>query len=92
SDERAAAQYEQILPAIATLMASRGITGVQDACATDFIRQRLLSMQARGLLQMRNTAATCFHEDDYSCKLDIEGHLAKATQVRSAFAGNPLIK
>ncbi|MGR1198141.1 amidohydrolase [Aeromonas hydrophila] len=92
SDERAAAQYEQILPAIATLMASRGITGVQDACATDFIRQRLLSMQARGLLQMRITAATCFHEDDYSGKLDIEGHLAKATQVRSAFAGNPLIK
>ena len=73
-------------------MASRGITGVQDACATDFIRQRLLSMQARGLLQMRITAATCFHEDDYSGKLDIEGHLAKATQVRSAFAGNPLIK
>ncbi|MBC8674425.1 hypothetical protein H2136_22225 [Aeromonas hydrophila] len=41
---------------------------------------------------MRITAATCFHEDDYSGKLDIEGHLAKATQVRSAFAGNPLIK
>lgn len=92
SDEQAASQYDKILPAISTLMASRGITGVQDACATDFIRQRLLKMQSLGLLHMRITAATCFHQDDYSGKLDIAGHLAKASQVRSAFADNPLIK
>ncbi|MFU1555502.1 amidohydrolase [Aeromonas sp. A04] len=92
SDEQAASQYDKILPAISTLMASRGITGIQDACATDFIRQRLLKMQSLGLLHMRITAATCFHQDDYSGKLDIAGHLAKASQVRSAFAGNPLIK
>lgn len=92
SDEQAASQYDKILPAISTLMASRGITGIQDACATDFIRQRLLKMQSLGLLHMRITAATCFHQDDYSGKLDIAGHLAKASQVRSAFADNPLIK
>ncbi|MBP8224411.1 MAG: amidohydrolase family protein [Aeromonas sp.] len=92
SDEQAAAEYDKILPAVSSLMASRGITGIQDACATDFIRQRLLNMQKRGLLHMRVTAATCFHQDDYSGKLDIAGHLAKANQVRDAFAGNPLIK
>ena len=92
SDEQAAAEYDKILPAVSSLMASRGITGIQDACATDFIRQRLLNMQKRGLLHMRVTAATCFHQDDYSGKLDIAGHLAKASQVRSAFADNPLIK
>ena len=90
--EQAAAQYDKILPAISALMASRGITGVQDACANDFIRQRLLNMQDQDLLHMRITAATCFHQDDYSGKLDIAGHLAKASQVRDAFAGNPLIK
>lgn len=90
--EQAAAQYDKILPAISALMASRGITGVQDACANDFIRQRLLNMQDQDLLHMRVTAATCFHQDDYSGKLDIAGHLAKASQVRDAFAGNPLIK
>ncbi|WP_043129814.1 amidohydrolase [Aeromonas media] len=90
--EQAAAQYDKILPAISALMASRGITGVQDACANDFIRQRLLKMQDQDLLHMRVTAATCFHQDDYSGKLDIAGHLAKASQVRDAFAGNPLIK
>jgi len=87
--EQAAAQYDKILPAISALMASRGITGVQDACANDFIRQRLLNMQDQDLLHMRVTAATCFHQDDYSGKLDIAGHLAKASQVRDAFAGNP---
>lgn len=92
SDEQAAAEYDKILPAVSSLMASRGIIGIQDACATDFIRQRLLNMQKRGLLHMRVTAATCFHQDDYSGKLDIAGHLAKASQVRSAFADNPLIK
>ncbi len=92
SDEQAAAEYDKILPAVSSLLASRGITGIQDACATDFIRQRLLNMQQRGLLHMRVTAATCFHQDDYSGKLDIAGHLAKASQVRSAFADNPLIK
>ncbi|HDN9016558.1 amidohydrolase [Aeromonas salmonicida] len=92
SDEQAAAEYDKILPAVSSLMASRGITGIQDACATDFIRQRLLNMQKRGLLHMRVTAATCFHQDDYSGKLDIAGHLAKASKVRSAFADNPLIK
>lgn len=92
SDEQAAAEYDKILPAVSSLMSSRGITGIQDACATDFIRQRLLNMQKRGLLHMRVTAATCFHQDDYSGKLDIAGHLAKASQVRSAFADNPLIK
>ncbi|MGE6098662.1 amidohydrolase [Aeromonas salmonicida] len=92
SDEQAAAEYDKILPAVSSLMASRGITGIQDACSTDFIRQRLLNMQKRGLLHMRVTAATCFHQDDYSGKLDIAGHLAKASQVRSAFADNPLIK
>ena len=92
SGEQAAAQYDQILPAIAELMASRGITGVQDACASDFIRDRLRTMQEQGLLHMRITAATCFHQDDYAGRLDIEGHLAKANQVRDAFAGNPLIK
>ena len=92
SDEQAAAEYDKILPAVSSLMASRGITGIQDACATDFIRKRLLNMQKRGLLHMRVTAATCFHQDDYSGKLDIAGHLAKASQVRSAFADNPLIK
>ncbi|MFM1663326.1 amidohydrolase [Aeromonas salmonicida] len=92
SDEQAAAEYDKILPAVSSLMASRGITGIQDACATDFIRQRLLNMQKRGLLHMRVTAATCFNQDDYSGKLDIAGHLAKASQVRSAFADNPLIK
>ncbi|MFM5687912.1 amidohydrolase family protein, partial [Aeromonas caviae] len=40
-DEQAASQYRQILPAVSTLMASRGITSIQDACATDFIRDRL---------------------------------------------------
>lgn len=90
--EQAAAQYDKILPAISALMASRGITGVQDACANDFIRQRLLNMQEQDLLHMRVTAATCFHQDDYSGKLDIASHLAKASQVRDAFAGNPLIK
>ncbi|MBP6383757.1 MAG: amidohydrolase family protein, partial [Aeromonas sp.] len=73
SDEQAAAEYDKILPAVSSLMASRGITGIQDACATDFIRQRLLNMQKRGLLHMRVTAATCFHQDDYSGKLDIAG-------------------
>lgn len=91
-DEQAANQYRQILPAISTLMASRGITSIQDACATDFIRDRLLEMQNQGLLNMRITAATCFNEDDYSGKLDIEGHLAKANQVRDTFANNPQIK
>lgn len=91
-DEQAANQYRQILPAISTLMASRGITSIQDACATDFIRDRLLEMQTQGLLNMRITAATCFNEDDYSGKLDIEGHLAKATQIRDTFANNPQIK
>ncbi|WP_421311490.1 amidohydrolase [Aeromonas sp. 603757] len=92
SDEQAASQYDQTLPAIAELMASRGITSIQDACATDFIRQRLLTMQSRDLLHMRVTAATCFSDDDYQGKLDIEGHLAKASQVRESFANNPLIK
>ena len=90
--EQAAAQYDKILPAISELMASRGITGVQDACANDFIRERMLKMQDQDLLHMRVTAATCFNQDDYSGKLDIDGHLAKANQVRDAFAGNPLIK
>lgn len=90
--EQAAAQYDKILPAISELMASRGITGVQDACANDFIRERLRKMQDQDLLHMRVTAATCFHQDDYAGRLDIEGHLAKANQVRDAFAGNPLIK
>ncbi len=90
--EQAAAQYDKILPAISELMASRGITGVQDACANDFIRGRLRKMQDQDLLHMRVTAATCFNQDDYSGKLDIDGHLAKANQVRDAFAGNPLIK
>jgi hypothetical protein len=62
---------------------------VQDACANDFIRGRLLKMQDQDLLHMRITAATCFNQDDYSGKLDIDGHLAKANQVRDAFAGNP---
>ncbi|MGL6004711.1 amidohydrolase [Aeromonas sobria] len=91
-DEQAANQYRQILPAISTLMASRGITSIQDACATDFIRDRLREMEDKGLLNMRVTAATCFHEDDYSGKLDIGGHLAKANRVRDQFAGDPLIK
>ena len=90
--EQAEAQYDKILPAISELMASRGITGVQDACANDFIRERMLKMQDQDLLHMRVTAATCFNQDDYSGKLDIDGHLAKANQVRDAFAGNPLIK
>lgn len=92
NDEQAANQYRQILPAISTLMASRGITSIQDACATDFIRDRLLEMEEKGLLNMRVTAATCFSADDYQGKLDIEGHLAKANQVRAAFANDPLIK
>ncbi len=91
-DEQAASQYRQILPAISNLMASRGITSIQDACATDFIRDRLREMEDKGLLNMRVTAATCFHEDDYSGKLDIGGHLAKANQVRDQFASDPLIK
>ena len=91
-DEQAASQYRQILPAVSTLMASRGITSIQDACATDFIRDRLREMEDKGLLNMRVTAATCFHEDDYSGKLDIGGHLAKANQVRDQFASDPLIK
>ncbi|MFE8730024.1 amidohydrolase, partial [Aeromonas hydrophila] len=90
-DEQAANQYRQILPAVSTLMASRGITSIQDACATDFIRDRLREMEEKGLLNMRVTAATCFHEDDYSGKLDIGGHLAKANRVRDQFAGDPLI-
>lgn len=49
-------------------------------------------MEDKGLLNMRVTAATCFHEDDYSGKLDIGGHLAKANQVRDQFASDPLIK
>ncbi|WP_429120404.1 amidohydrolase [Aeromonas allosaccharophila] len=91
-DEQAASQYRQILPAVSTLMASRGITSIQDACATDFIRDRLREMEDKGLLNMRVTAATCFHEDDYSGKLDIGGHLAKANRVRDQFASDPLIK
>ncbi|OLF22745.1 amidohydrolase [Aeromonas sp. YN13HZO-058] len=91
-DEQAASQYRQSLPAVSTLMASRGITSIQDACATDFIRDRLREMEDKGLLNMRVTAATCFHEDDYSGKLDIGGHLAKANRVRDQFASDPLIK
>lgn len=91
-DEQAASQYRQILPAVSTLMASRGITSIQDACATDFIRDRLREMEDKGLLNMRVTAATCFHEDDYSGKIDIGGHLAKANRVRDQFTGDPLIK
>lgn len=92
SDDQAAAQYDKILPAISELMASRGITGIQDACASDFIRQRLRNMEAQDLLHMRVTAATCFHDDDFSGKLDLAGHLAKARAVRDSFAEDPLIK
>lgn len=92
SDDQAAAQYDKILPAISELMASRGITGIQDACASDFIRQRLRNMEAQDLLHMRVTAATCFHDDDFSGKLDLAGHLAKAKAVRDSFAEDPLIK
>ncbi|MBV7414759.1 amidohydrolase [Aeromonas sp. sif2433] len=92
SGDQAAAQYDKILPAISELMASRGITGVQDACSSDFIRQRLLNMEAQDLLHMRVTAATCFNQDDYSGKLDLAGHLAKAKEVRESFAEDPLIK
>lgn len=92
SDDQAAAQYDKILPAISELMASRGITGIQDACASDFIRQRLRNMEAQDLLHMRVTAATCFHDDDFSGKLDLAGHLAKAKEVRDSFAEDPLIK
>ncbi|MGY3943485.1 amidohydrolase [Aeromonas tecta] len=92
SSDQAAAQYDKILPAISELMASRGITGIQDACASDFIRQRLRNMEAQDLLHMRVTAATCFHDDDFSGKLDLAGHLAKAKEVRDSFAEDPLIK
>ncbi|MGL6070491.1 amidohydrolase [Craterilacuibacter sp.] len=88
----AAKLYDAILPQVSDLIASRGITGVQDACANDFIRQRLLNMQQKGLLNMRVTAASCFNADDYAGKVDIAGHLKKANEVRQAFAGNPLIK
>ncbi len=84
--------YEAILPKVSEMMASRGITGIQDACANDFVRDRYLSMQKRNLLNMRVTAATCFNMDDYAGVVDIPGHLKKANEARSAFAGNPLIK
>ncbi|WP_349917966.1 amidohydrolase [Aeromonas veronii] len=92
SDDQAATQYDKILPAISELMASRGITGIQDACATDFIRQRLRNMQGQDLLHMRVTAATCFHAEDYAGTLDLGARLAKAREVRESFADNPLIK
>lgn len=92
SSDKAAALYDAILPRVSALMAQSGITGIQDACSNDFVRQRYLGMQQRGLLHMRVTAATCFHMDDYGGKLDIPAHLARAEAVRAQFAANPLIK
>lgn len=98
SDDKAAKLYDAILPAVSSLLASRGITSVQDACTSDFIRQRYLNMQKQGILNMRVTAATCFIGDDYRDKSGdeaqayVDTHLARAQAVRQQFAGNPLIK
>ncbi|NBF04541.1 amidohydrolase family protein [Pseudomonas sp. Fl5BN2] len=91
-DPRGEAIYGAILPKVAQVMAQSGITSIQDACTNDFIREQLVKMQQRNLLNMHVTAATCFISDDYKGKVDIAGHLKKAQEVRAAFANNPLIK
>lgn len=84
--------YGEILPSIAHLIAMNGITSIQDACATDFIRDQYVSMQKRGLLNMYVATATCFASEDYSGVVDIPARLKKARAVREEFAGNSLIK
>lgn len=84
--------YGDILPAISQLMAMNGITSIQDACVTDFIRDQYVTMQKRNLLNMYVTAATCFASQDYAGEVDIPLRLAKARAVREEFNGNPLIK
>ncbi|NQD36838.1 amidohydrolase family protein [Permianibacter sp. IMCC34836] len=92
SGPEADALYGAILPGVAEMFASRGITSIQDACVNDFVRSQYSKMEAQSLLHMRVTAATCFVADDYGGVVDIDGHLAKANEVRSAFAADPLIK
>ncbi len=90
--EQARSLYGEILPDIDLMMASRGITSIQDACATDFVRGQLQAMQDRGLLHMHVTEAICFIEEDYAGTTDIDKHIEKAKAVRAALEGNPLIK
>lgn len=90
--EQARALYGAILPDIAKLLASRGITSLQDACASELSRAMFEKMQADGLLHLRATLATCFVGDDYAGVVDIEGHRAQARAAREHFAGNALIK
>ena len=84
--------YGDILPDISTLMAKNGITSIQDACATDFIRDQYVAMQKRDLLNMHVTVATCFANEDYAGVVDIPTRLAKARAVREEFNDNSLIK
>lgn len=84
--------YGDILPKISYLLAMNGITSIQDACATDFIRDQYVSMQKRNLLNMYVSTATCFASDDYTGTVDIPTRLTKAREVREEFAGNSLIK
>jgi len=80
--------YGAILPEVSELLASRGITSIQDACTNDFIRSMLVRIQQQNLLHMRVTAASCLGDGE----IDIAANLAEATAVRAAFADNPLIK
>ena len=84
--------YGDILPDISRLMARSGITSIQDACATDFIRDQYVAMQNRNLLNMYVTTATCFSVEDYAGVVDIPARLEKARAVREEFVYNPLIK
>ena len=84
--------YGDILPDISKLMAMNGITSIQDACATDFVRDQYVAMQKRNLLNMYVTTATCFASEDYAGAVDIPARLAKVRSVREEFADNPLIK
>lgn len=84
--------YGDILPRISQLLAENGITSIQDACATDFVRDQYVAMQKRNLLNVYVTMATCFSSEDYTGVVDISSRLVKARAVREEFSDNPLIK
>lgn len=84
--------YGDILPKVAHLLAMRGITSIQDACATDFIRDQYIAMQKKNILNVYVSAATCFASEDYAGVVDIPARIEKARAVRKEFARNPQIK
>ena len=73
-------------------MASRGITGCRMPAPATSSGIGCAPCRTRIRCTYEVTAATCFHQDDYAASWTSRGHLAKANQVRDAFAGNPLIK